>query len=892
MINLAASKLKPMNYPLISEYIEAIKSAEDNFKELTNLRPVFGYDGLPIMSVGGFSVVFKMKDERDGKFYALKCFTKEQEGRTEAYRHITEELKDVESSYLVSIHYFDKELFVDTEQTTETEFPVLLMDWVEGQTLDKKLRGLVHGCLITFERMALEYFEYDYDLQLLTYRFSHLAMWLKRQPFAHGDIKPENILVREDGSLVLVDYDGMYVPIMNGQKARELGSPDYRHPSRTEVDFNEHIDDFPLVSILLSLKAITLKPELLEQYGASDRLLFSAQDYHDISQCALLKELYPSHSSELNILIGMLSIVLEKTNLKDVSYKLLCIDRPIVFGGWSFEVTKEYIVNAWTDEFGATYSPNGKELLEFSSYDYNTERYQIKKGTEIICDLAFNNFENDNHFLKGVSIPSSVTAIGENPFAGCIDFEICNESPHFKMEDGFLYDESYERLISYTNPSIERLTIPSTIKYIGAYSMSFCSANYIELPKMTESIGDFAFAFSNVECILIPSSVYNIGKKTFFRCKKLTDVLILCSWTVVDSSAFEDCKNLKHVFVPVQYKDYFKMKLSSVANIIYGIGGDEKYNSGLSVKAREIFELGKAHWDGKDVEKDLNESIRLYELASELGSEDAKKELQEWGKYWFDRDKALYSKDKKTFLGLWSLYISEYEILQGTESIADNALCDLGGEIDYSYLDKIIIPSSVRTIGHSPFNKYISEIICNSPYYEVDNNTLYTKDKKRLIQCFAKTEEFVVPDKVEFIDDHAFYGCKSKRIIIPDSIQKMGVNPFVEMDTDGDTLEIISYSSKYTIDNNALYENNTKLISYWGKDDTFSVPNGIKEIGEYAFFASELKIINLPDTIESIGDCAFGWCFSLEHVLAPSSSAKKFKRIMDGYQDMIRIEGE
>ena len=28
-----------MNYPLISEYIEAIKSAEDNFKELTNLRP-------------------------------------------------------------------------------------------------------------------------------------------------------------------------------------------------------------------------------------------------------------------------------------------------------------------------------------------------------------------------------------------------------------------------------------------------------------------------------------------------------------------------------------------------------------------------------------------------------------------------------------------------------------------------------------------------------------------------------------------------------------------------------------------------------------------------------------------------------------------------------------
>ena len=30
-----------MNYPLISEYIEAIKAAEDNFDELTNLCPVF-----------------------------------------------------------------------------------------------------------------------------------------------------------------------------------------------------------------------------------------------------------------------------------------------------------------------------------------------------------------------------------------------------------------------------------------------------------------------------------------------------------------------------------------------------------------------------------------------------------------------------------------------------------------------------------------------------------------------------------------------------------------------------------------------------------------------------------------------------------------------------------
>ena len=74
-----------MNYPLISEYIEAIRFAEDNFDKLSNLRPVLDANGNPVMSNGNFAVVFKMKDERDGKLYS---FLKGQEGRAESYRRI------------------------------------------------------------------------------------------------------------------------------------------------------------------------------------------------------------------------------------------------------------------------------------------------------------------------------------------------------------------------------------------------------------------------------------------------------------------------------------------------------------------------------------------------------------------------------------------------------------------------------------------------------------------------------------------------------------------------------------------------------------------------------------------------------------------------------------
>lgn len=272
-----------MNYPLISEYIEAIKSGEDNFDELNYLYPVLNDNGQPVMTSGNFAVVFKMKDRQTGNTYAVKCFTKEQERREEAYQLIDKELKAVNSPYLTSIRYLDKELFVDTNQSSESEFPILLMDWVEGKTLDKYL----------YENLGNKS-----ALKMLVYRFRQLSKWLLEQPFAHGDLKPDNILVREDGSLVLVDYDGMYVPAMSNQTARELGSIDFRNPNRDVEDFNESIDLFPVVSIFLSLSIIAYDGETLTRFGAADRLLFSSNDYLDLKNSDIYRyilDIFPSN---------------------------------------------------------------------------------------------------------------------------------------------------------------------------------------------------------------------------------------------------------------------------------------------------------------------------------------------------------------------------------------------------------------------------------------------------------------------------------------------------------------------------------------------------------------------------------------------------------------------
>ena len=142
-----------MQYPLISEYVRAIQDASNNLDKLAHLVPVLDDHGEPYRSSGAFAVVFKMKDEQTGKCYALKCFTEEQEGRAEAYRQIADELEFVDSSYITSVKYLDKEIFVDSS-CEEDEFPVLLMDWIDGETMETYIVLIVFSN-VTFHCFAI-----------------------------------------------------------------------------------------------------------------------------------------------------------------------------------------------------------------------------------------------------------------------------------------------------------------------------------------------------------------------------------------------------------------------------------------------------------------------------------------------------------------------------------------------------------------------------------------------------------------------------------------------------------------------------------------------------------------------------------------------------------------
>ena len=515
-----------MPYPLISEYVRAIQDASNNLDELAHLVPVLDDHGEPYRSSGAFAVVFKMKDEQTGKCYALKCFTEEQEGRAEAYRKIADELECVDSSYITSVKYLDKEIFVDSS-CEEDEFPVLLMDWIEGETMENYI--------------AANYQD-NYAMAMLCYRFCKMAAWLRSQPFAHGDIKPDNIMVRPDGNLTLVDYDGMFVPAMKGQKSPTVGTKDFSHPLRTVDDFNETIDDFALASIALSLKAISMNSTLLDTYGASDRLLFSESDYRTPSSSKAISALQDLMcDKDFCTLYSLFMLALARKELSACSFRLFIGEKPnitsVMNEDLSTETTEEELKEAFVDEWGVKYSKDGRKLLKVSGV--LSGAYSVKEGTRIICDCAFYCCDS----LSEIVIPSSVTSIGEGAFFRCDSLsEIVIPSSVTSIGDSAFY----------RCDSLSEIVIPSSVTSIGDSAFSWCSSlSEIVIPSSVTSIGDNAFSWcSSLSEIVIPSSVTSIGDWAFSRCNSLSEIVIPSSVTSIGDSAFSFCDSLSEIVIP------------------------------------------------------------------------------------------------------------------------------------------------------------------------------------------------------------------------------------------------------------------------------------------------------------------------------------------------------
>ena len=694
-----------MQYPLISEYVKAIQDAGDNLNKLAYLTPVLDDHGEPFRSSGAFAVVFKMQDKSTGKYYALKCFTEEQEGRADAYRQIADELDMVDSPYITSVKYMEKELFVDC-QCEEDEFPVLLMDWVEGETMEAYITANYHN---------------QSAMSLLCYRFGKMAAWLRTQSFAHGDIKPDNIIVRPDGSLALVDYDGMFVPAMKGCKSPTIGTKDFCHPLRTVDDFDETIDDFSLASIALSLKAISMNSTLLDIYGASDRLLFSENDCRNPSNSKVISALQELMcDKDFCTLYSLFMLALARKELSLCSFKLFISEKPLLpqtIEDLSTKATEEELKEAFIDEWGVKYSKDGRKLLKAPS-DLKGD-FSFKEGTKIICDSAFSMC----NFLTSIIVPNSVTSIGEGAFSGCILlFKIIIPNSVTSIGDLAFMDSN----------ALSHIVISNSVTSIGDGTFYGCSSlTNIVIPDSVTSIGDIAFSgCRSLSNIVIPDSVTSIGDYVFEGCTSLSNIVIPDNVTSIGSNAFKNCSSLSNIVIPDS--------VTSIGNGVFSGCLSLKY---ISIPVNVICLNGNpfSEWNGK---LDCLSPNFVHECD------------------------ILFNKDKSEIISFRNQKIESYIIFSNVKRIGDSAFSGCRS------LSNIIIPDSVTSIGDGAFYG------CSSLTNIVLPDSVTSIGSNAFRDC-SSLSNIVIPDSVTSIGDYAFEGCASlSDIVVPDSVTSIGSNSF------------------------------------------------------------------------------------------------------------------
>ena len=215
----------------IDDIVDAVAFPFSVWRTLGGLVPEMR-DGRPVYVAGNAAVSFRVAYRGERKM--LKCYTRTNENLKAIY----------------GAAYRAKELCVIDMVGRHHWVDCLLMDYVEGRTLDEAI------CAAATEE----------EFVALAAGFDRMASELLSSERAHGDLKPENIIVRDDGAMVAIDWDNAFVPSFAGRRSPEIGTAAYQHPARTAEMFDKHVDDYSIAFISTLLHLMTVDESAAEHY--------------------------------------------------------------------------------------------------------------------------------------------------------------------------------------------------------------------------------------------------------------------------------------------------------------------------------------------------------------------------------------------------------------------------------------------------------------------------------------------------------------------------------------------------------------------------------------------------------------------------------------------------
>lgn len=247
-----------------TEWIPAIDAGLVQFSHpLTDVKLVRS-TGKLLPSVGGYNVTYPALLQ--GKRLAIRFPTVNPDKTLLVERGKAIESLSAKHGVFVSTRFIEEGARIGSKVSA----PLTYMEWVSGTSLSQYVNA--HRADAS-------------ALKNLARRWLALVHYLRDHGLAHGDLQGDNVFVRKNGDLVLIDLDTLYA---SGPLARldpgSKGSPWLHHSDYQQLPHDANKDTFPAAAIYTALRLLTWsaehKPRALEAYTCeSGRLLFNEEDF-------------------------------------------------------------------------------------------------------------------------------------------------------------------------------------------------------------------------------------------------------------------------------------------------------------------------------------------------------------------------------------------------------------------------------------------------------------------------------------------------------------------------------------------------------------------------------------------------------------------------------------
>ena len=561
------------------------------------------------------------------------------------------------------------------------------------------------------------------------------------------------------------------------------------------------------------------------------------------------------------------------------------------------------------------------EILEFTQLSDGTYGLKAGKGVDVVIPATHEGkpvtqilskaFQSSS--INTVTIPETVSSIGERAFSGCADLTAVT-IPDSVTSIG---TSAFSGCVGLT--SIE---IPDSVTSIENGAFSRCTGlTSVTIPDSVTSISDGAFCgCTGLVSITVSDSVTSIGKIAFLDCIGLTSVAIPDSVASIDRSAFEGCTGLISVTIgngvtSIGYDAFSGCTGLSAVTIPDSVTDiDRGAFSGCPIETAVIPALAANHINNRQlrvVTITSGESIggSAFYGCTGLTSITIPDGVTNIGESVFSGCTGLTSitiPDGVTNIGE-SVFsgctgLTSITIPYGVTNIGERAFYDCTGLTavtipdsvtsigGYAFsgcagLTSITIPCSVTSIGKQSFfgctglkDVYITDIgkWCGISFEDAFATPLQYAHKLHLNGDLVTN--LVIPDSVTSIGGFAFWGCAGlTAVTIPDSVTRIGGSAF----SGCKGLTSVTMGNGLTSISNYAFCDCTGLT-------TITIPDSVTSIGDYAFYGCRIEKATMPALVAScikndwlrtvmitsgkkIDDRAFSGCKRLTSITIPNS---------------------